>query len=879
MNNNNKFISGKEIRELFLKFFEEKGHTRVPSSSLVPENDPTLLFTNAGMNQFKDLFLGKEKRGYTRATTCQKVVRAGGKHNDLENVGRTARHHTFFEMLGNFSFGDYFKEEAISYAWEFLIKWLHLPEERLFVSIYYDDDEAFKIWNEKIGLPENKILRRGEKDNFWSMGDTGPCGPCSEIHIDQGPEVGCKRAHCNPDCECDRHLELWNLVFMQFNRDESGKLNPLPKPSIDTGMGLERITAVVQKVHSNYDTDLFKPILEYIANLSGKIYGVNEKDDISMRVIADHSRSTTFLISDGVLPSNEGRGYVLRRIMRRGMRHGKMLGFGDTFFYKVCEFVVDFMGDHYIELIDKKSYISKIVMNEELRFKNTLEAGLKVIDELLEKYKSRKIIPGNEIFKLYDTYGFPTDLLQDIAEDNGFSLDMEGFNTEMLKQQERAKKSWAGSGDEKLPEVFLKIASIHSSEFDGYEKLHMLDNVKFIVKGESESKFLQEGEKGFIITEKTPFYPEGGGQVGDRGIIKSIDGIFLVENTKKVAEKVIIHEGKVLKGKLQVNDNVELVVDENLRRSTEKNHTATHLLHRALQIVLGDHVRQSGSLVSPERLRFDFAHFSSLSNKEIKRVEEIVNTEIQRNLNVAKNYSKLQDAIKSGATALFGEKYGETVRVVKVADFSTELCGGCHVRYTGEIGVFKIVSESSVAAGVRRIEAITGMAAFNYLSSADLIVSNIEKILKSDRDKLTAKIKELIEENKSLLKGIESLKSKQEAEEIDDIIKGKKVINSVNTLVVEYTDKDVEHLRNIMDVAKAKMKSGVILIINTSDDKVTFLCGVTKDLTNRYDANVIVKEVAKVTGGGGGGKKELAQAGGKDIAKIRDAIDRFYKLI
>jgi alanyl-tRNA synthetase len=537
------------------------------------------------------------------------------------------------------------------------------------------------------------------------------------------------------------------------------------------------------------------------------------------------------------------------------------------------------MGDHYIELIDKKSYISKIVMNEELRFKNTLEMGLKVIDELFEKYKEKKIIHGSEIFKLYDTYGFPTDLLQDIAEDNKFELDFVGFNKEMLKQQERAKKSWAGSGDEKLPEVFLKIASALESKFDGYDNLQMEASVKFIVKGENECDMLKEGEKGYVITEITPFYPEGGGQIGDKGVIKSESGIFVVENTKKVGESVIIHEGKVIKGRLQLNDDVELIVDENLRKSTEKNHTATHLLHRALQIVLGDHVRQSGSLVNPERLRFDFAHFSPLSAKEIKRVEEIVNREIQRNLNVSKHYSKLQDAIKSGATALFGEKYGETVRVVKVADFSTELCGGCHIRFTGEIGVFKILSESSVAAGVRRIEAATGMAAFDYLNNADTIVSEMERFFKVKREKLVDKIKEIIEEKNSLLKELDGIKSKQESEKIEDIIKNKKVVNSVNTLVIEYSNKDIQHLRNIMDVVKSKLKSGVVLIVNLADDKVTFLCGVTNDLTDRYDANIIVKEVAKVTGGGGGGKKELAQAGGKDVTKIKSAIEKFYDFI
>ncbi|MCB4205389.1 alanine--tRNA ligase [Deferribacterales bacterium Es71-Z0220] len=872
-------MTGKEIRELFLKFFEEKGHTRVASSSLVPENDPTLLFTNAGMNQFKDVFLGNEKRDYCRAVTCQKVVRAGGKHNDLENVGRTARHHTFFEMLGNFSFGDYFKEDAIKYAWEFLTEWLKLPKDKLFVSVYNDDDEAFEIWNKVIGIPANKIERRGEKDNFWSMGDTGPCGPCSEIHIDQGPEVGCKRPDCNPDCECDRHLELWNLVFMQFNRDESGKLTPLPKPSIDTGMGLERITTVVQKVNSNYDTDLFKPILEYIASLAGKKYGANEKDDVSIRVIADHSRSTTFLISDGVIPSNEGRGYVLRRIMRRAMRHGKMLGFDNTFFYKVCEFVVDFMGDHYIELIDKKTYISKVVINEELRFKNTLETGLKIIGELLEKYKDKKELPGVEIFKLYDTYGFPTDLLQDIAEDNGFILDMIGFNEEMLKQQEKAKKSWAGSGEEKIPEIYLNLASKIKTEFDGYNKLSLNSEIKALIKNNKETDTLMEGDAGAIILEKTTFYPEGGGQVGDKGIIKTEDGIFAVDNTKKIADKLIIHEGKVLKGKFLVGDSADTVVDKNLRKATEKNHTATHLLHKTLQMVLGDHVRQAGSLVTPERLRFDFAHFSPLSKEEIKRVEEIVNAEIQENAPVTKTYSNIEDAIKSGAMALFGEKYGQTVRVVSVKDFSTELCGGCHVDNTGEIGLFKIISESSVAAGVRRIEAVTGIHAFNFLSDSEQIVSELETALKTKRENVISKVEELASNIKQLTKEIEKLKSKEEAGKIDAFLENIKSINNINTLVLNLGEADVSHLRNTMDIAKSKIKSGVILIVSATNDKVTFLCGVTDDLTNKYSAGEIVKEVAKVTGGGGGGKKDLAQAGGKDITKLDKAIEKFYELI
>lgn len=873
-------MKGSEIRELFLKFFEEKNHKRVASSSLVPENDPTLLFANAGMNQFKGLFLGTETRDYKRATTCQKVVRAGGKHNDLENVGRTARHHTFFEMLGNFSFGDYFKEDAIKYAWEFLTGRLNLPEEKLFVTIYLDDDEAFDIWHRIVGLPENKILRKGEKDNFWSMGDTGPCGPCSEIHIDQGPEVGCKRPECSPDCDCDRHLELWNLVFMQFNRDTGGKMTPLPKPSIDTGMGLERITGVVQKVTSNYDTDLIKPILNFIANLSGRKYGENESADVSMRVIADHSRSTTFLIADGVLPSNEGRGYVLRRIMRRAMRHGKMLGFEGTFFNKVCEFVIDFMSDHYIELADKKSYISKVVQYEEMRFGKTLETGLKIIDDLFEKYAGTKKLPGSEIFQLYDTYGFPTDLLQDIAEDNGFALDIEGFNREMIKQQERAKKSWAGSGDEKLPEVYLKVASKISSVFDGYDQTELTsEEIRYIVRNGNEAMEISDGEAGELIFEKTCFYPEGGGQAGDRGIIRTHAGLFEVENTRKIADKIIIHQGKVLKGRLSVGESVQLSVDADLRSATEKNHTSTHLLHKSLQMVLGDHVRQAGSLVNPGRLRFDFAHFSPMTDDEIKRVEETVNGEIQKNHSVTKTYMPVAEALKTGAMALFGEKYGKEVRVVTVSDFSKEFCGGCHVDCTGEIGMFKIVSESSVASGVRRIEAITGLEAVNYLNHSDSILSEIEKTLNCGRENIEEKLTLIISQNRNLTRELEKLSAKNDTAILENALTNIKTMNGIKSLAVEFDNKDINYLRSLMDVAKAKVKSGVILIISKQDDKVTFLCGVTDDITDRYSAGDIVREVSKIVEGKGGGKRDLAQAGGKNSAKLKEAVQRFYSVL
>lgn len=872
-------MKGSEIRELFLRFFEEKNHKRVASSSLVPENDPTLLFANAGMNQFKDLFLGNETREYKRATTCQKVVRAGGKHNDLENVGRTARHHTFFEMLGNFSFGDYFKEDAIKYAWEFLTEWLNLSKDKLFVTIYLDDDEAFNIWHSIVGLPEEKILRKGEKDNFWSMGDTGPCGPCSEIYIDQGPKVGCKRPSCSPDCDCDRHLELWNLVFMQFNRDADGKMTPLPKPSIDTGMGLERVAGVVQKVTSNYDTDLIKPILNFIANLSGRRYGEDENADVSMRVIADHSRSTTFLIADGVLPSNEGRGYVLRRIMRRAMRHGKMLGFDGLFFHKVCEFVIEFMSDHYIELVDKKSYISKIVQNEEMRFSKTLDTGLKLIDELFKKYKSSKNIPGHEIFKLYDTYGFPTDLLQDIAEDNSFILDMPGFNGEMLKQQERAKTSWAGSGDEKLPEVYLNIASKLFSVFEGYDRLELVEEIKYIIKNGIETKEISEGESCELVFEKTVFYPEGGGQSGDKGIIRAHSGLFEVENTRKIADKIIVHQGKMLKGKLSLGEPVQMSVESDLRKATEKNHTSTHLLHKALQMVLGDHVRQAGSLVNHSRLRFDFAHFSPMTKDEIKRVEEIVNSEIQKNHEVSKKYMPIEEAVKTGAMALFGEKYGKNVRVVTVEKFSKEFCGGCHVNYTGEIGVFKIVSESSVAAGVRRIEAITGLEGINYLNQSEDILSNIEKNLNCTKDNIEERLMGLIVQNKNLTKEVEKLSTKNDTAFLENALKNVKILNGVNAIAVEFNKKDINHMRNIMDAAKGKLKNGIILIVSKNEDGVTFLCGVTDELTKKYSAGDMVREVSKITGGSGGGKKDLAQAGGKDLTKLKEAVDKFYSLI
>ncbi|MGA1846599.1 alanine--tRNA ligase [Deferribacter abyssi] len=871
-------MTGKEIREKFLKFFESKGHTIVPSSSLVPHNDPTLLFTNAGMNQFKDVFLGREKRDYTRACSCQKVVRAGGKHNDLENVGRTARHHTFFEMLGNFSFGDYFKEGAIEYAWEFLTKILGLPADKLYITIYKDDDEAFKIWHEKIGVPADRIYRMGEKDNFWSMGDTGPCGPCSEILIDQGSDIGCGRPDCDPYCDCDRHLELWNLVFMQYNRDENGNLNPLPKPSIDTGMGLERVTAVVQKVKSNFDTDLIKPVIEYAAKISGKKYGENDEIDTSLRVLADHARATTFLISDGVLPSNEGRGYVLRRIMRRAMRHGKMLGFKEPFFYKVCEYVSDFMSDPYIELLDKKSYVSKIVKFEEERFNKTLETGLRITEELLEKYKDEKVIPGNEIFRLYDTYGFPVDLLEDIMEDNGFKLDMSGFDSEMKKQQERAKKAWTGSGDIQVADVYKKLISEIKSEFIGYDTLKSDGKVLAIIKDDNISETAEKDEKVEIILDKTPFYAESGGQVGDKGILYAENLKIEVYDCKKI-DTLIVHHAVIKNGTLKTGTTVTAEVDEDLRKNTERNHTATHLLHKALQEVLGDHVRQAGSLVSPDRLRFDFTHFAPVDDKEIEKIEKIINEQIIANKAVRKTIKPIEQAIKEGAMALFGEKYDKEVRVVEIPEFSKELCGGCHVEHTGDIGLFKIINETSVAAGVRRIEAVTALNAVKFVNNIIKSAKVTASLLKTSIDETPKKVEELIENHKNLQKELNQIKDKLNASKADELLNNVKEINGIKILTVRMDNTEINSIRNFIDMAKAKLKSGIVLVGSVSGEKVTFICGVTKDLINKYKAGDIVREVAKIAGGSGGGKPELAQAGGKKPEKIQEALNQIYNLV
>ncbi|WP_041230139.1 alanine--tRNA ligase [Deferribacteres bacterium DY0037] len=870
-------MTGQEIRKKFLEYFAEHGHEIVSSSSLVPHDDPTLLFTNAGMNQFKDTFLGRETRSYTRATTSQKVVRAGGKHNDLENVGVTSRHHTFFEMLGNFSFGDYFKEDAIKFGWEFLTKVVGLPAEKMFVSVYNDDEEAAQIWRDVIGLDAKDIEYRGEKDNFWAMGDTGPCGPCSEIHIDQGEHTGCQSPDCDRNCECDRHLELWNLVFMQYNRSEDGTLTPLPKPSIDTGMGLERVASVVQGVTSNYDTDLFLPIIKYIADLAGKKYGDSEKDNVSMRVIADHSRAATFLIGDGVLPANDGRGYVLRRIMRRAMRHGRMLGLEGAFFYKVCGFVVDFMKGHYIELADKKPYIAKVVTNEEQSFSRTLNTGLKIIDELLEKNKDSKTISGEDIFKMYDTFGFPVDLLADIAEDNGYVLDNAGFEQEMHTQQERAKKSWSGSGEQRVADVYIKLASTLKSEFVGYEELEAESEVAAIIKNDAQSE-TAEGECDIILT-KTPFYAEGGGQAGDIGYIKTDTAVFKVTGTHKYGDGMIAMRGFTELGVIKMGETVKAQVDKTARRATERNHTSTHILHKALQMVLGDHVRQAGSQVNPERLRFDFNHYAPVSAEEIMRIEEIANEEIQANTALKKTYMNIDDAVNSGAMALFGEKYGNKVRVVEIGDFSKELCGGCHVDRTGDIGLLKVTSEASVASGVRRIEAVTGMAAVAGMQKLDALAKDGAKLLKTTPDGLYERMVELTDslkdKEKELKKIADQMASKDAAGLMDDV----KIVSGIKVLAAKLANGDADAMRKFVDTARDRIGSGVVVAGAVTDDKVIFVCGVTKDTTGKVKAGDIVREVAKITGGGGGGRPDMAQAGGKHPEKLDEAIANVEKIV
>ncbi|MEN6488825.1 MAG: alanine--tRNA ligase [Smithella sp.] len=875
--------TGSEIRESFIKFFEEKGHTRVASSSLIPKDDPTLMFTNAGMVQFKNAFLGLENRGYTRAVSCQKCARAGGKHNDLENVGVTARHHTFFEMLGNFSFGDYFKEEAIAWAWEYLIDVVKLPKEKLWVTIFTDDDEAFNIWHEKMNVPKDRIVRMGEKSNFWMMGETGPCGPCSEIIYDQGPGTGCGRPECDINCDCDRHLEIWNNVFTQFDRDVTGKLTPLPKPNIDTGMGLERLTAVIQGVTSNYDTDLFTPIIRFVEKIAGITYGQNADNDTSIRVIADHSRAVTFLIGDGILPSNEGRGYVLRRILRRAARHGKMLGINKPFLNESAQVVIDMMKDIYTDLESKSSYITKVIINEEQRFMETLDAGLRILQEETAALKQagKNVLPGSLVFKLYDTYGFPTDLTADIVKRDGFILDTEGFETEMEQQRERARGAWKGSGEEAVAECYLKLSSSGiATEFCGYEGNTEADSkiTAIIIEGQTVEA-LSEGQEAEIVVATTPFYGESGGQIGDTGYLEGDGFTFAVQDTKKPVDKLFVHKGIVRKGTIKIGDKVHLIVDLEKRRAVQANHSGTHILQAALKAVLGDHIKQSGSLVNTERLRFDFSHFSKITDEELSRIEEIANDIIRKNIEVVTEVCPLEDALKTGATAVFDEKYGATVRIVKMREMSMELCGGTHVARTGDIGVLKVLHESAIAAGVRRIEAVTGRQAFADFQQAEEELKKVAGLLKANPSDLAERTERLLKHMKDLEKEIEALKGKLAAKDSGDLLSQVKEIGGVKVLATEVSISDAKTLRDFGDKLRDKLESGIILLAAKADDKALLLCMVTKDLAGKFHAGNIIKELAPIVGGKGGGRPDMAQAGGTQPENLGKAIAALENVI
>ncbi|MFC1657217.1 alanine--tRNA ligase, partial [Candidatus Moduliflexota bacterium] len=859
----------------FLDYFAGKGHDVIRSSSLVPAKDPTLLFTNAGMVQFKDVFTGVEKRDYRRATSSQKCVRAGGKHNDLENVGRTARHHTFFEMLGNFSFGDYFKAEAIEYAWEFLTKVLSLDPDRLYPTVFTDDDEAAELWVKIAGVSVERVKRLGEEDNFWAMGDTGPCGPCSEIMYDQGEGTGCGTPECAVGCDCDRYLEIWNLVFMQFERDASGKMTPLPKPSIDTGMGLERLAAVLQGKQNNFDTDLFAPLISFVEKASGKKYGASEKDDVSMRVIADHLRATTFLVGDGVLPSNEGRGYVLRRIMRRAARHGKMLGLDEPFLHRGTAIVAGAMKDAYPDLQGHLEFIGKVTRVEEERFINTLDQGMSLLDEVMTAAKKEGggTIPGAELFRLYDTFGFPLDLAGEIAEDAGLALDTAGFEAAMEEQKKKARSSWAGSGEQAVEGIYPPLLSdLPETEFTGYGDSSGEAKVLFLLSGDKAADSVSAGQKVEVLLDSTAFYAESGGQVGDKGEIKSEKGLLVIDDTIKPFKNYIIHRGRVIEGNISVGEEVTAQVDVARRTRIARNHTATHLLQAALRKALGDHVKQAGSLVDPERLRFDFTHFTAVTREELDTVEEEVNASVWRDIAVGKEEKDLDDAVASGATAIFGEKYEEKVRVVTVPGVSSELCGGIHIHRSGEIGLFKITSEGSVAAGVRRIEAVTGDGAYAAVQEQERELSRVASAVKATPAEAAQRVEKLTEQVRTLEKEVGDLKARMARGAGGDTLDQVREIKGVKVLVNRMDGLDMDTLRTTVDHFKDKLGSGIVLIGSAAGDKVLLACGVTKDLTKSHRAGDIVKKAAQICGGSGGGRPDMATAGGKDPAKLDEAL-------
>lgn len=865
-------LSGADIRNSFIKYFSERDHRVVPSSSLIPAGDPTLLFTNAGMVQFKDVFLGKEKRAYSRAVTAQKCVRAGGKHNDLDMVGRTGRHHTFFEMLGNFSFGDYFKREAIDYAWEFLTAVLGLEGDRLWATVFEKDEEARRLWIDQVGLPPDRVVAMGEKDNFWSMGDTGPCGPCSEVIYDRGNEYSCSERCGIGRCDCDRWLELWNLVFMQYERDEEGGLTPLPRPSIDTGMGLERIASVLQGVDSNFETDLILPVMREIERMCGMRYEPG-KLDMPFRVIADHSRACTFLVADGVVPSNEGRGYVLRRVLRRAVRFGRSLGMREPFLHRLVPVVVSCMEDGYPELRERAQMVKQVIQGEEERFLLNLEEGTKRAEEMISQALSegRGELSGEEAFLLYDTYGFPLDLAEDIAEEHGLGVDRLGFERRMELQRRRARAA-RGLNAEEMLNRYGGVFGDEPVEFTGYESMEELTRILRIVRGDEILAKAGEGEEVLVVLERTPFYAEAGGQVGDTGVILGPVGIVSVQDTFRVGDR-IIHRGKVIDGTISVGETVRARIDASRRWDIMRHHTATHLIHKALKLVLGDHVNQAGSLVLPDRLRFDFTHTGPLTDEEIRRVEDAVNGAILEGVRVNVSEQSLEDAKREGAVALFGEKYGERVRVVSIGDFSKELCGGTHVPDTGRIGLVGIVSQSSVGSGLRRIEAAAGRAFLQHARDSGSTLDELCELLKVPRAELSPRVKDLLSQLEEREREISSLNRRLATYAIDDLLRDSVSVNGITVVKGISPVHEMDSLRSMIDDLKRSLESGVMVIGASRERQVNLVCGVTEDLVGRgLHAGKIISEIAKLVGGGGGGRPDMAQAGGKNPEKLKEAL-------
>ncbi len=870
-------MNSNDIRERFLTYFKKHGHSIVSSSSLVPGNDPTLLFTNAGMVQFKDVFLGQEKRNYNRATTSQRCVRAGGKHNDLENVGYTARHHTFFEMLGNFSFGDYFKRDAIQLAWGLLTDEFGLDSSRMWVTVYETDDEAYEIWHKDVGVPQDRIVRIGDKpggqkyqsDNFWQMGDTGPCGPCSEIFWDHGEQVeGGPPGSENEDG--DRFIEIWNLVFMQFNRDESGTMHPLPKPSVDTGMGLERMAAVLQHVHSNYEIDIFDTLIRAVSRVTGH----KDLSNPSLRVIADHIRSCAFLVSDGVIPSNEGRGYVLRRIIRRAIRHGYKLGCSEPFFYELVADLQEVMGSAYPELMSEGERIGQTLLEEEKRFSETLDKGMSVLEGAL--LREDGVLDGETVFRLYDTFGFPVDLTADIARERNIQIDLSGFEAAMEQQRQRARAASKFQTSQGIDYAG------DNTQFYGYDALQTKSKVIAVYKDGFSVDSLAQGDAGIVVLDKTPFYAESGGQVGDRGVIAtgiSSHTTFKVSDTQKVQPEVFGHHGEVVSGQIKVGDSVTSEVDSDHRSATMFNHSATHLLHAALRSVLGSHVQQKGSLVDASKTRFDFSHPKPLSQTEVEEIEIVVNEAIRGNANVNARVMNYDAAIESGAMALFGEKYGDEVRVVGMGEFSTELCGGTHVARTGDIGLFKIVAESGVASGVRRIEAVTGKGAIDYLHKRERQLTDVASVLKVGTDGLNDRVTQIVDNVRQLEKELSRVKAKLASSQGDDLSAKVREINGIQVLATQLDDADVAALRAAVDQLKSKFKTAIVLLSSVNDGKVTLIAGVTSDLTKKYKAGDLVNFVAKQVGGKGGGRPDMAQAGGTQPELLDEAIESVFSWV